>query len=232
MPIFATSRSYTYVPAHSSVTGDLPAIAPGIPGNENVDSESSPDQPEILTPAPTVEQVILPHLDAAYNLARWLMRDPVDAEDVVQDACLRAVRYFASFRSGNGKAWLLQIVRNTAFDRLRTRGAGIEVALGSAGNENDDGSIGLDIADPDPGPEAAVAASQDLAQLDAALAALPVDQRECLVLRALEGCSYMEIARITEVSIGTVMSRLYRARRRLTASWAANTSLPAITHLA
>jgi RNA polymerase sigma-70 factor (ECF subfamily) len=168
-------------------------------------------------PAPTFEQVILPHLDAAYNLARWLIRDPAAAEDITQDSCLRALQYFASFRGGDGRAWLLQIVRNTAYDRLKKRRPGLEVSLDDGSDENP----GMEIPDPGPGPEAMVARQQDMARLDAALATLPVELRECLVLCELEQLSYKDIARITEVPIGTVMSRLWRARRMLTRSGAA-----------
>lgn len=163
----------------------------------------------------TFEQAILPHLDAAYNLARWLVRDPAVAEDVVQDALLRALQYFASFRGGEERAWLLRIVRNTAYSALKTRRAGAEVSLGSGTDDTDGAGAGLDVPDPGPGPEAALAQRQDLARLDAALAALPVELRECLVLCELEQLSYKDIARITQVPIGTVMSRLWRARKAL-----------------
>jgi len=170
------------------------------------------------------DQAILPHLDAAYNLARWMMRDPSDAEDVVQDACLRALQYFSACRSGNEKAWLLQIVRNTAYTKLRNRRR-VEVAL----ETGDDGSgfAGMMIADPAPGPEAAVAAAQDLALLRTMMEALPVDLRECLILRELEELSYKEIAGVTGAPLGTVMSRLHRARRMLAASWSEDAFTPA-----
>jgi RNA polymerase sigma-70 factor (ECF subfamily) len=160
------------------------------------------------------EQAVLPHLDAAYNLARWLLRDPAAAEDVVQDAVLRALQYFASFRGGDGRAWLLQIVRTTAYAALKARRPGSSLPLGGA-DDGDGAGCGLDVPDPGPGPEAALAQRQDLARLDAALAALPAELRECLVLCELEQLSYKEIAHITQVPIGTVMSRLWRARRAL-----------------
>jgi RNA polymerase sigma-70 factor (ECF subfamily) len=162
------------------------------------------------------EQAILPHLDAAYNLARWLMRDPAAAEDVVQDAVLRALQYFASFGGGDGRAWLLQIVRNAAYSALKASRSGGEIALGSGGSGADAEGFGMDIPDPAPGPEAMLAQRQDLARLDAALAALPIELRECLVLCELEQLSYKQIAHVTQVPIGTVMSRLWRARRALT----------------
>jgi RNA polymerase sigma-70 factor (ECF subfamily) len=160
-----------------------------------------------VTGADGVAQAILPHLDSAYNLARWLMRDADAAEDVVQDACLRAIQYFGSFRGGDARAWLLQIVRRTGYERLRARRTGAEVSLGE--------DTGMDVPDPGPGPEATYAMQQDMARLDAALAALPAELRECLVLRELEQLSYQDIARITEVPVGTVMSRLWRARQLL-----------------
>jgi RNA polymerase sigma factor (sigma-70 family) len=146
---------------------------------------------------------MLPHLDAAYNLARWMLRDATAAEDVVQEAMLRALTYFASFRGGNARAWLLQIVRTTALNALaapRPEHASEEME---------------EIADPANDPEQDYAARQRRSRLDSALAALPLELRECLVLRELEELSYKEIARITDVPIGTVMSRLWRARQEL-----------------
>ncbi|MBN9511631.1 MAG: sigma-70 family RNA polymerase sigma factor [Alphaproteobacteria bacterium] len=158
------------------------------------------------------EQTVLPHLDAAYNLARWLVRDPALAEDVVQDAALRALGYFRSYRGGSARAWFLQIVRNAALTRLAERQASAarEVRLDGATED-----AVLAVADPAEGPEAALGMRQDAAALDQALAALPQDLRECLVLRELEELSYKEIARIVGVPVGTVMSRLWRARQVL-----------------
>ena len=178
---------------------------------------------------PGFEETILPHLDAAYNLARWLVRDPVEAEDIVQDACLRALQFFVSFRGDNGKAWLLRIVRNTAYSKLRSPRARLESAAGHPGNG--DGLAFMDIADPDPGPDALFERAEAAAQLKAAMARLPADLRECLVLRELEELSYSEIARITNVPIGTVMSRLHRARRLLTAVWTENAAGSPATQL-
>ncbi len=160
------------------------------------------------------EQVMLPHLDAAYNLARWLVRDPSIAEDVVQDAYERACKYFAAFRGGSGLGWLLQIVRNAAYATLNGERRRMEVLL-SRTCADDDGGVDMDIPDSSPGPEATLAQRRDLAALDDALNALPVAWRECLILREVEALSYKEIARIIEVPIGTVMSRLSRARQAL-----------------
>jgi RNA polymerase sigma-70 factor, ECF subfamily len=161
------------------------------------------------------ERVLLPHLDAAYNLARWLVRDPTLAEDVVQDAALRALRYFASFRGGDGRAWMLRIVRNTAYEHLKRRSGRAEVSLGSTTDQADAAGFGMDVPDSGPDPEAQYSGLQDRERLTSALAALPIEQRECLVLYELEQLSYTDIARITQVPIGTVMSRLSRARSAL-----------------
>lgn len=152
-------------------------------------------------------RLALPHLDAAYNLARWLLRDPVAAEDVVQEAMLRALTYFASFRGTNPRAWLLQIVRNAAYAAMKGRGTAAEIPL--------DADDAPDLPDPAPGPEALLAQRQDLHALDRALAALPIALRECLILCELEQLSYKDIARVTGAPIGTVMSRLWRARQAL-----------------
>ena len=161
------------------------------------------------------EQVMLPHLDAAHNLARWLVRDPSMAEDVVQDAYERACKYFAAFRGGSGRSWLLQIVRNAAYSTLKVQRRRMQVSLSSGTRAADEDGVEMDIPDSSPGPEATLAQRQDLAALDDALNALPVGWRECLILREVEGLSYKEMARIMDVPIGTVMSRLSRARLAL-----------------
>lgn len=151
------------------------------------------------------ERTVVPHLDAAYNLAMWLVRDPTLAQDVVQDAAVRALGYFGSFRGGDARAWLLSIVRRVAYDTIAARK---RLPAESADAADD-------IADPAADPEAAFAASQSRQALDRAIAALPLDLRECLVLRELEELSYKQIAQIVGAPIGTVMSRLWRARRQL-----------------
>jgi RNA polymerase sigma factor (sigma-70 family) len=161
------------------------------------------------------EQVVLPHLDAAYNLARWLVRDATLAEDVVQDATLRALGHFGSYRGGDGRAWLLRIVRNTGYDALAARKREREARRDEARSGGDGEPQELQVADPADDPEAALARNQRLQTLDEALAALPVELRECLVLRELEELSYKEVAHVTGVPIGTVMSRLWRARQAL-----------------
>lgn len=150
---------------------------------------------------------MLPYLDAAYNLARWLARDDVDAQDVVQEAMLRAFRYFDSFHGGDARVWLLAIVRNT-FYSLRTK-----AAVDDAHETFDDNVHNF--ADEQPSPETRTLLALDIGALQTALENLPHPLREAIVLRELEECSYKEIASITGQKIGTVMSRLARARERL-----------------
>ena len=156
--------------------------------------------------------VALPHLDAAFNLARWLTSSHADAEDVVQEAMMRALAYFPSFRGDSARAWLLQIVRNAAYTVLKARHGERFVPIAE-----DAEGIGIeDLPDPADDPEQALIHSEDLSRIDDLLARLPVELRETLVLRELEELSYREIAQVTAVPIGTVMSRLWRARRLLT----------------
>lgn len=154
------------------------------------------------------------HMDAAYSLAWWLMRDRSGAEDVVQDALLRALTYFPGFRGGNARAWLLQIVRNAAYAALRQRHPAGTVFLDEAtGEENVLPS--LELADPGDNPEAALLKCRDQEYLHTLMAELPAELRECLILKELEALPYKEIALITGVPVGTVMSRLWRARQLL-----------------
>jgi RNA polymerase sigma-70 factor, ECF subfamily len=154
------------------------------------------------------ERLMLPHLDAAHNLARWLTRNETDAEDVVQEAFLRAFKFFATFRGSDSRRWLLAVVRNTCFTWLRQNRAGELLQAGDGdevelieGHEDD--------------PEEALAQSDEREQLRRAIEELPAEFREVIVLRELEGMSYREIASVASVPVGTVMSRLARARRRL-----------------
>jgi RNA polymerase sigma-70 factor (ECF subfamily) len=151
------------------------------------------------------ERAALPHLDAAYNLARWLTRDPHAAEDVVQEAFLRAARFFAGCRAGDGRAWLLAIVRRAAYDWLARRRA-------IAAEPIDDAGGPIDAAD---GPEELALRAADRATVREAVAGLPPEYREVIVLRELEGLSYQEIATVAGVPVGTVMSRLSRGREHL-----------------
>lgn len=156
---------------------------------------------------------MLPHLDAAYNLARWLLRDSAAAEDVVQEAMLRALTYFASFKGVNPRAWLLQIVRNTAYkSKALERG----VQLVPIANSPEPGAVTEDdLVDNQDDPEVALIKARGQRQVRDLITALPVELREPLVLRELEELSYKEIAEVTGVPIGTVMSRLWRARQSL-----------------
>jgi RNA polymerase sigma factor (sigma-70 family) len=155
-----------------------------------------------------LEEVILPHLDAAYNLARWLMRNDADADDVIQEACLRALRFFGSFRGGDGRVWLLAIVRNACYSRLKRK----------RHEEQQTTAFDEETHSPDfetLSPERALVKGFEAAMLQQALEDLPEEFREVLIMRELEELSYKEIAEVTEAPIGTVMSRLARARARL-----------------
>jgi len=151
------------------------------------------------------EQLVLPHLDAGMNLARWLLRNRADAEDVVQDSMLRACRFFSGFRGGDARAWFLQIVRNGCYSWLEKRRP-MELMA-----EFDEELHQVPTAT----PETIAARADERQQLMEALEALPPRSREVVVLRELEDCSYKEIAEITGIPMGTVMSTLSRARERL-----------------
>jgi RNA polymerase sigma factor (sigma-70 family) len=166
------------------------------------------------------EHIIIPYLSAAYNLARWLVRDATLAEDVVQDATLRALGYFGSYRGGDAKAWFLRIVRNAAYAALAARRRHGAASLDTGGGAADDEATALEFADPADDPEEALVRCEGFAQLEQALATLPAELRECLVLHELEELPYKDVAHITGVPIGTVMSRLWRARQALMRSQA------------
>jgi len=153
------------------------------------------------------EEVVLPHLNAAYNLARWLTRNEHDAEDVVQEAYVRALRFFGGFHGGDGRAWLLTIVRNTCYDWFR-RNRPEEVPV----SFDEDLHSAVDLSET---PEDLLMKQADQLRLRQALETLPLVWREVLILRELEGLSYKEIADVAGIKMGTVMSRLARARARL-----------------
>lgn len=153
------------------------------------------------------ERRIVPYLDAAYSLARFLVRNEQDAEDVVQEACLRAFRFYESFRGENSRAWFLKIVRNTSFTMLqRTRTNEENVVFDEELHSPED-------AQPDVGRQ--LDRELDRQTVRAAIEELPAEFREVITLRELEDCSYKEIADIANIPVGTVMSRLARARRQL-----------------
>jgi len=153
------------------------------------------------------EEAVLPHVDAAYNLARWLTRNDADAHDVVQEAYLRAFKFFDGFNGIDGRAWLLGIVRNTSYTWMQqNRSSSLTVPLDDEIYELESNELN---------PEALLLQSSDSKMVRHALEQLPVEFREVIVLRELEEFSYKEIAHITGLPIGTVMSRLARGRKRL-----------------
>jgi RNA polymerase sigma-70 factor (ECF subfamily) len=161
------------------------------------------------------EHAVMPHFNAAYNLARWLVADPALAEDVVQDAMLRAFSYFSSYKGGDGKAWLLRIVRNVAYSTLAVRRRLGATSLDDPGMTLEGEPLVMQIADPAADPEETLVRLESFARLDQVMAALPAELRECIVLHELEALSYKEVARVTGIPVGTVMSRLWRARQAL-----------------
>jgi RNA polymerase sigma-70 factor, ECF subfamily len=161
------------------------------------------------------ERVVLSHLDAAYNLARWIVRDPAAAEDAARDAALRAWRQFESFRGVSGRAWLLQIARKAAYARIDAPRPAAEDRARDAAARAGNGEVETEPADPRPDPQALMQHRQDATALDQAIDALPVELRECVILREMELLPYQQIAQITGVPIDTVMARLARARLAL-----------------
>ena len=161
-------------------------------------------------------RVVLPHLGDAYALARWITGDRADAEDVVQEASLRAFRAVAGFAGGNARAWMLTIVRNTAYSWLAKNRTAVVTAVDDLEAVERANARTADAGDGyAANPESDLIARADQAALEAAIAALPTVFRETLVLRDIQGLDYREIAAVTEVPVGTVMSRLARARGRL-----------------
>ena len=153
------------------------------------------------------ETAVLPHLDAAYNLARWLTRNDADAEDVVQEAYLRAFRFFGGFHGEDGRAWLLEIVRNTSYTWMqRNRSPELNMPLDDEPRE---------VEGDDLNPEELLLQKADAQTLRQAVEELPLEFREVLVLRELDEMSYKQIAAVADIPLGTVMSRLARARKRL-----------------
>jgi RNA polymerase sigma-70 factor (ECF subfamily) len=156
------------------------------------------------------EETVMAHLDAAYNLARWLTRDDHDADDVVQEACLRAFRFYASFHGGNARAWLLAIVRNTYYtwlDKNRVQTSNVEFT------DDTVAAVDYDLATTADSVERLLQEDDTRQLVRRALERIPAEFREVIVLRELEDLSYREIAQIAGIPLGTVMSRLSRGRR-------------------
>ena len=166
----------------------------------------------------------MPHTDAAYNLARWLTRNDADAQDMVQEAYLRALRFFSGFRGTDARAWLLTIVRNTCYTWLR-RNRSPELSC-----DFDEVVLARESEEPDPETQQLMKAQAQL--VNEAIEKLPIEFREVVVLRELEELSYKEIAVILEVPIGTVMSRLARARKRLMLSLQADRRFDSVSAVA
>jgi RNA polymerase sigma-70 factor (ECF subfamily) len=161
------------------------------------------DQPKVFR----FEEIALPHLAAAYNLARWMLHNEHDAEDVVQESFLRAFKSFSGYYGGNSKAWLLTIVRNSCYTWLQQKRA---LSMTESIEEKLE-EIELDFTD----PETLLLQSVDVEMVRQSLQELPVEFREVVVLREMEGLSYKEIANVVDLPLGTVMSRLARGRKRL-----------------
>ena len=160
--------------------------------------------------ARSFEQIAMPHMDAAFNLARWLVRNAHDAEDIVQETYLRAFKFFGGYQGGDARAWVLKIVRNTSYTFLeKNRPADLAEEFDETIHTTSTDRRGA------PGAEAALLQSAESRMLHEALDELPVNYREVLVLRELEGMSYKEIAEVMGVPIGTVMSGLARGRSQL-----------------
>ncbi|MGB8611276.1 MAG: sigma-70 family RNA polymerase sigma factor [Pseudolabrys sp.] len=179
-------------------------------------ASDAPDSLSGLDDNARFRSIVMPHIDEAYRLAHWLTGNRTDAEDVVQDASMRAFRAIRNYTGGSARSWVLSIVRNTTYSWLRKNRPAAVVTV------DDLEAVELEQASPGDrdgdNPEAALIAKADADQLRSAIAALPTAFRETLVLRDIEGLDYREIAQATEVPIGTVMSRLARARHRLIAT--------------
>lgn len=165
--------------------------------------------------ADAFRQEILPHLDGAYNLARYVTRDAVLSEDVVQDAVLRAYRAFDQFRGSSPRAWLFAIVRNCSRTAMSGRRGTVSLVVNESALSDDAAAELGNHADPSSSPEEELARKQDVDRVRSAIEAIPEPFREAVVLRDLEGLSYAEIAEVTGAAIGTVMSRLSRGRAML-----------------
>lgn len=174
------------------------------------------------TPARDFDTLVIPHLGAGYNLARWLLRDEPRAEDAVQEACMRALRYFSALKGDDARSWFLGVVRNVCLDHLRRLGTQEENGLEVEAMEAAQLAAGRGSVD----PASSLEHQRQRQRVNAAVRALPPAMREVIVLREIEGLEYAEIASIVGIPIGTVMSRLARARARLRGLLAQELPLP------
>ena len=158
---------------------------------------------------------IMPHLDAAYTLARWLVRNDQDAEDIVQEALLKAFRFFDGFKGENPRAWIISIVRNTSYSWLEARRPMKSVPVDDVESEPYGAHRAAAVLVTTEDPESLLMRRMEQRRVNDAIAALPLEYREVIVLRELEELSYKEISDVTKLPLGTVMSRLSRARQRL-----------------
>jgi RNA polymerase sigma-70 factor (ECF subfamily) len=186
------------------------------------DAARSPSQIASITARDTLakfQRDIVPHMDAAYNFARFLSRDPDAAEDIAQDSFLRAFRAFDGYEGGDARAWIFAIVRNCYYDWLNVRRRRSRIEL-DVHRDGDAGQAAIEnVPASDDSPEAALLRQSEAARVRGVLDSMPRSLREMLVLRELEGLSYFQIAKVAAVPIGTVMSRLARARKQFQAAW-------------
>jgi RNA polymerase sigma factor (sigma-70 family) len=171
------------------------------------------------------EESILPHLDAAYNFARWLARNDHDAEDIVQEACYRALKYFSAYRGENSRAWLITIVRNAGYDWLRQNRHNEQISVSDVDPLQDAAEPMDQLATETSNPETLLLQHADQELLKNGLEALPAEFREVMILREIEEMSYKEIAGVCDIPLGTVMSRLARGRKQLQ-RWLAERNKP------
>jgi RNA polymerase sigma-70 factor (ECF subfamily) len=225
----ATRKAAGWFNASGCVTGKRDGSTLQQRAEEPVPVSLSPETVEQADPARRFRDLMLPHLDAAYNVARYLLRDPVAAEDVAQDAFLRAFRAFEGYRGGDPKAWILAIVRNCCHTWAKAAASDLTVSLeGTGAVQGDDPGEASEraagLVDPADSPETTVVRHDEIATMRELIETLPLPFRETLVLRELEELSYQEIAETTGAPIGTVMSRLARARHLLAEAWRRRTA--------
>ncbi|WP_245435730.1 sigma-70 family RNA polymerase sigma factor [Microvirga calopogonii] len=225
----ATGKAAGWSSASGCVTGKHDGSTLQQRAEEPVPVSLSPETAEQADLARRFRDLMLPHLDAAYNLARYLLRDPVAAEDVAQEAFLRAFRAFDGYRGGDPKAWILAIVRNCCHTWAKAAASNLTVPFEGTGTiqADDPGDAwghAAGLVDPADSPETAVVRHDEISTMRELIETLPLPFRETLVLRELEELSYQEISETTGTPIGTVMSRLARARHLLAEAWRRRTA--------